>query len=61
MIKIDDIIRDPIIGDSFRVCDIQNGKALAYSIAKGGGLYGFPLHRLVLVGDHPKFSLWVRD
>ena len=60
MIKINDIIRDPILGDSFRVCDIQDGKALAYSIAKGG-LFGFPLHRLVLVGDHPNFSLWVRD
>jgi len=61
MIKINDIIRDPIIGDSFRVCDIQNNKAFAYSIANKGGLCGFPLHRLFLVADHPKFSLWVRD
>ena len=60
MIKINDIIRDPILGSSFRVFDITNDKALAYSIASGG-LFQFPLHRLVLVGDHPNFSLWVRD
>ena len=60
MIKIDDIIRDHIIGGSFRVFDIQNGKALAYSIS-GGGLFAFPTHRLVLVKQNPKVSIWAKD
>ena len=60
MIQINDIIRDHVLGGSFRVFDIHNNNALAYNIASGG-LFQFPLHRLVLVGDHPNFSLWVRD
>jgi hypothetical protein len=60
MIRINDVIRDPILGDSFRVVSINDDRAVATSVTSGS-LYGFPLHRLVLVGDHPNFSLWVRD
>ena len=60
MIRINDVIRDPILGDSFRVVSIHDDKAVATSVTNGS-LYGFPLHRLALVGDHPLFSLWVRD
>ena len=60
MIRINDVIRDPILGDSFRVVSVDDAQAVATSVTSGS-LYGFPLHRLVLVGDHPLFSLWVRD
>ena len=60
MIKINDVIRDPILGDSFRVVSVDNAQAVATSVTSGS-LCGFPLHRLVLVGDHPLFTLWVRD
>jgi len=60
MIKINDIIRDPILGVSSKVVRVTANRAIAVSKATGGQ-YAFPLHRLVKVGDHPLFTLWVRD
>ena len=60
MIKINDIIRDPILGASSRVVKVTATKAIAVSKATGSQ-YAFPLHRLVKVGTHPLFTLWVRD
>ena len=60
MIKINDIIRDPILGASARVVKVTATKAIAVSKATGSQ-YAFPLHRLLKVGDHPLFTLWVRD
>ena len=54
MIKINDIIRDPIRGVSSKVVSVTATHA---HTAK----YMFPLHRLLKVGDHPLFTLWVRD
>ena len=60
MIKINDVIRDPILGDSFRVISVDDAQAVAKGLLSGS-LCGFPLHRLILVDAHPLFNLWVRD
>jgi len=60
MIKIDDIIRDPILGASCKVYKVTATKAHAVDKVTGSP-YAFPLHRLLKVGDHPLFTLWVRD
>ena len=60
MIKINDVIRDPILGVSSKVVSVTATKAIAVSKATGGQ-YAFPLHRLIKVGTHPLFTLWVRD